>query len=313
MPNNAVSTKQLLLELDSVRARLEQAEDALRAIRSGEVDALVIPGVVDDQIFTLKGADQIYRILIENMSEGTLTMTAEGMIMYANRRFAEILKAPLEKVIGSMIHTWIAPDSRRMFHALLSKGVNENRREELELAAGNGTKVPVHLSLSNPFINDMADFFCMLVTDLTEINQRKKAEAQWQSSAQYNRSLIEASLDPLVMISANGKITDANTATEQVTGVDRARLIGSDFADYFTDPEKAREGSSGYSNKVSSPITRWVFAMYRARSRTCSITPVCTVTPMAPCLAYCRCARHHRAQAGGDRGGAGTQQTDSGI
>jgi PAS domain S-box-containing protein len=178
--NNPVSRQQLLLELDSVRARLEEAEDSLRAIRSGEVDALVVSGVGGDQIFTLKGADQIYRILIENMSEGTLTMTAEGMIMYANRRFAEILKAPLEKVIGSMIHTWIAPDSQPMFQTLLRKGVNENRREELDLAAGNGTKVPVHLSLSNPLINDMADFFCMLVTDLTEINRRKMAEAESQ-------------------------------------------------------------------------------------------------------------------------------------
>ena len=58
----------------------------------------------------------------------------------------------------------------------------------------------------------------------------------------YARSLIEASLDPLVTISAEGKITDVNTATEKVTGVSRGRLIGSDFADYFTDPQKAREG-----------------------------------------------------------------------
>ena len=63
-----------------------------------------------------------------------------------------------------------------------------------------------------------------------------------QAASQYARSLIEASLDPLVTISAEGKITDVNTATEQVTGVSRDNLIGSDFADYFTDPEKARAG-----------------------------------------------------------------------
>jgi len=63
-----------------------------------------------------------------------------------------------------------------------------------------------------------------------------------QQLAQYSRSLLEASLDPLVTISAEGKITDVNTATEQVTGIDRTALIGSDFADYFTDPVFAREG-----------------------------------------------------------------------
>ncbi len=62
------------------------------------------------------------------------------------------------------------------------------------------------------------------------------------AASQYARSLIEASLDPLVTISAAGKITDVNIATEQVTGVGREKLIGSDFADYFTEPEKAREG-----------------------------------------------------------------------
>ena len=63
-----------------------------------------------------------------------------------------------------------------------------------------------------------------------------------RSVAQYSRSLIEASLDPLVTISAQGKITDVNTATEKVTGVARNELVGSDFADYFTDPDRAREG-----------------------------------------------------------------------
>ncbi|MFT6085251.1 MAG: PAS domain S-box-containing protein, partial [Glaciecola sp.] len=62
------------------------------------------------------------------------------------------------------------------------------------------------------------------------------------SQSQYSRSLIEASLDPLVTISPEGKITDVNTATEQVTGIERIELVGSDFANYFTDPVQAREG-----------------------------------------------------------------------
>jgi len=58
----------------------------------------------------------------------------------------------------------------------------------------------------------------------------------------YARSLIEASLDPLVTICADGKIMDVNRATELVTGVSREQLLGSDFSDYFTEPDKAREG-----------------------------------------------------------------------
>lgn len=69
--------------------------------------------------------------------------------------------------------------------------------------------------------------------------QRRKTELK---VAQYSRSLLEASLDPLVTISSEGKISDVNTATEKVTGLGRAALVGSDFADYFTDPVQAREG-----------------------------------------------------------------------
>ncbi len=72
--------------------------------------------------------------------------------------------------------------------------------------------------------------------------ERKKTEETVRAASVYTRNLIEASLDPLVTISSEGKITDVNKATELVTGADRADLIGSDFSNYFTDPAKAREG-----------------------------------------------------------------------
>ncbi len=75
-----------------------------------------------------------------------------------------------------------------------------------------------------------------------DITERKKAEEALKLASAYNRSLIEASLDPLVTIAPDGKITDVNTATEAVTGYSREKLIGTDFSDYFTDPAKAREG-----------------------------------------------------------------------
>jgi PAS domain S-box-containing protein len=75
-----------------------------------------------------------------------------------------------------------------------------------------------------------------------EIEERKRAEEELRTASAYNRSLIEASLDPLVTISAEGKITDVNTATQRATGCSRSELIGTDFANYFTDTEKARIG-----------------------------------------------------------------------
>lgn len=75
-----------------------------------------------------------------------------------------------------------------------------------------------------------------------DISEKKQAEVQLKQASQYARSLIESSLDPLVTISGDGKITDVNEATIKVTGVSREKLIGTDFSNYFTEPEKAREG-----------------------------------------------------------------------
>ena len=91
-------------------------------------------------------------------------------------------------------------------------------------------------------IKDKTGMACFRAGIIRDITERKKAEEALRLSNIYNRSLIEASLDPLVTIGHDGKITDVNTATEQVTGYSRDELIGTDFSDYFTEPEKARKG-----------------------------------------------------------------------
>jgi PAS domain S-box-containing protein len=75
-----------------------------------------------------------------------------------------------------------------------------------------------------------------------DITERKRLEEELRARQAYTRSLIESSLDPLVTIAPDGRITDVNQATEEVTGVDREQLVGSDFCEYFTEPEKARAG-----------------------------------------------------------------------
>src|SRR5512138_744077 len=109
-------------ENQQLRARLEEAEETLRAIRSGEVDALVVSTPDGERLFTLQGADHSYRALVERMNEGALTLTSDGMILYANQRFAAMLKAPLEKVIGSQVEEWIAADSLVALRRALETG-----------------------------------------------------------------------------------------------------------------------------------------------------------------------------------------------
>ncbi|MBZ5702562.1 MAG: PAS domain S-box protein [Acidobacteriia bacterium] len=91
-------------------------------------------------------------------------------------------------------------------------------------------------------VRDASGQIARLHGTVQDITERKRAEEALRKASNYTRSLIEASLDPLVTINREGQITDVNEATERATGVPRERLIGSDFCDYFTEPEKAREG-----------------------------------------------------------------------
>lgn len=180
MAHKPATRQWLLAENDHLRVRLAQAEEALREMRSGEVDALFVAGVDGTQLFTLKDADQSFRVLVEEMSEGALTMTALGVIVYANRRLAGMLKAPLEKVIGSAVRTWIAPGSEPILQSLLEKGAGDERRGELSFAASDGTMMPVYLSVSNLPIEGRPDAYCLVAVDLTE---RKRIEDQMHQMA----------------------------------------------------------------------------------------------------------------------------------
>ena len=86
--------QELLAENAELKRRLAEAEETLEALRTGAVDALVVSSPAGDQVFTLKGADQTYRHLIENINEGAATLTAGGDILYANHKLAEILAFP---------------------------------------------------------------------------------------------------------------------------------------------------------------------------------------------------------------------------
>jgi PAS domain S-box-containing protein len=157
----------LAAENAELRTRLEEAEETLRAIRSGEVDALVVSGPQGEQIYTLKSADYTYRILLETLNEGTLTLTTEGDILYCNRRFAEMIKKPLEKVIASSIRSHVPAADLANFDSLYKKAVMERASGESQLLTGEGKPLPVYLSVK-PFEIEGVPAVGMVVMDLAK-------------------------------------------------------------------------------------------------------------------------------------------------
>ncbi|WP_295456629.1 bifunctional diguanylate cyclase/phosphodiesterase [uncultured Thiodictyon sp.] len=207
----------LAAENEALRARLAEAEETLRAIRNGEVDALVVSGSDGDHVFTLQGADYPYRVLVEEMSEGAIILTAEGVIFYANRRLAEMLKTPLEQVIGSACDRWIAPADAAPFRALLNRTSAPSRqRMELTLRASDGTNVPCYLSVSCLLIGEVLGSFCVVATDLTE---QKRSEAIL-AAEKLARLILDQTAEAIVVCDNASRIIRASAVAYRLCGED---------------------------------------------------------------------------------------------
>ncbi|MGB5156246.1 sigma 54-interacting transcriptional regulator [Desulfobacterium sp. N47] len=170
--------QQLLDELQELKSRMMEAEEALRAIRNGEVDALVVSTEIGDQVFTLTGAEYPYRIMLETMNEGAVTLAADGTILYCNQRFADIVKESLEKVSGSSINQYISSTDLQLFETLVKQGLKKNNKVELALQAGGENSIPVLLSVSALRNSNISGVVCIVITDLTEQKRNEEILAE---------------------------------------------------------------------------------------------------------------------------------------
>jgi PAS domain S-box-containing protein len=160
------------LSVRQLRSRLAEAEETLRAIRDGAVDAFVVRTHRGDQVFALQGADHPYRVLVEQMEEGAATLSTDGTILYANRCLAAMLRTALERLLGASIHACFNPADQPAVRALLERGRTSAQRAEATVCAADGTSVPVALA-ANPVRTDGVEAVCLILTDLTN---RKQAE-----------------------------------------------------------------------------------------------------------------------------------------
>jgi PAS domain S-box-containing protein len=183
--------KALLVEqgvVADLRARLREAEETLDAIRYGKVDAVLVKEADSSKIFTLVNADRPYRFLIEQMKEGAVTLSEQGVILYANRRLGELLGTALEKIVGSNIKRYFSADDIEKFeHLLRAKGA-EPSRAKFTVQQPQGSSIPVYISVADIISEDGdARLIGGVITDLSEqhamearLSQAQKMEAVGQ-------------------------------------------------------------------------------------------------------------------------------------
>jgi two-component system phosphate regulon sensor histidine kinase PhoR len=163
--------KSLEQELAVAKDKLDEATDTIEAIRTGEIDALVIKGNDRHQIYTLKSADQTYRIFIEQMTQGAITINKDGVILYSNSQFATLIDQPLEKVIGQSFYQCVLKSDLRLCEELISSAwENILTKGELRLASTAEDEIPVLLSLKTLDLDEGISL-SIIITDLS--NQKK--------------------------------------------------------------------------------------------------------------------------------------------
>src|SRR6266849_7443466 len=195
-----------IAELES---RLADAEAMLRAIGEGEVDARVVSG----RVFTLEGADHPYRVLVEAMHEGTVTLDPDGLILYANQQFASMMKMGVDGVLGSGFFRFLGADQQEMFSALLKASELMHTRGELNLRGADGTLVPAQISWSRLDAGDMQNV-CAVITDLTE---QRRSEGIVKEE-QLSRLILDQAAEAIVVINAQGTILRASDSASRLAG-----------------------------------------------------------------------------------------------
>jgi len=148
---------------EQLRRRLQEAEDTINAIRDGHVEALVVRAPEGEEIYTLRSADQPYRLMVEQMREGALTLSADGTILYCNQRFAEMMARPAERIAGQAFGEFLHADDLPTLHRLL---IAKSYRAEVQLKTVAGTLNPAQLSSITLDIDGVRTI-AVVVTDLT--------------------------------------------------------------------------------------------------------------------------------------------------
>jgi two-component system phosphate regulon sensor histidine kinase PhoR len=158
--------EQLIIENKELHSRLVETEGTLLAIQSGEVDAIVVSGAKGEQVYSLSSAETPYRTFIEEMNEGAITLSREGIIIYCNQRFAELVHEPIERVIGSYFNRFIVPNDKSKFDKLLAHETH-NKNNNLTISLINSLYLKLSFQLLPAYLQ--GDYCILVATDITEI------------------------------------------------------------------------------------------------------------------------------------------------
>jgi len=173
MAKKIKTPQQVSDETVNLKSRLEETEETLRAIRQYMVDAFVVTRSNGVQVVTLSNAEFLYRMMVESMNEGAVTLIPDGTIFYCNTRFSEMVHMDPEKLIGIRFQDLILPEEQKTFDTLFTQAVRHGTRGEFSLKTSNGNSIPVQLSIYE-LEGDTMGGISIIATDISEQAQAEE-------------------------------------------------------------------------------------------------------------------------------------------
>ncbi len=165
---------QLLKENQSLQLRLAEAEETLSAIQNGEVDALIISRPEGAQVFSLKGTDYAYRVMVETMQEGAAFLAGTGQIFYGNQQLATLLQIPMEKLIGTLFLDYVTIQDRAVVaECLKNLNVHHKNRDEIMLKTSKGQPLTALISWNQIELEGMPGL-SVVITDISVLKQAEQ-------------------------------------------------------------------------------------------------------------------------------------------
>ena len=266
-----------LRELEALRQALAEARETLEAIRSGEVDALVVRQGEVNRVFTLEGADHVYRQFVEEMNQGAVTLGQDSIMLYANQRFGQLVQRDPSQLAGRGFETLVAPASLEAWRSLSRLAPTARASAELMLARPDGTELTALVAASSPRATDTAALI-LVVTDLTEqlrferiveaekeartseanlraeIRERQRIEKErmelldrLQTERTLKESIIESSEDAIIAKTLDGIILSWNQGAQRMFGYTEAEMVGVSILTLIP-PERREEEDTVLAN-----------------------------------------------------------------
>jgi PAS domain S-box-containing protein len=243
-PMTSEDIRQLLKERTELKNENRELRETLDAIRSGEVDAIVVMKEGRQKIYTLENTDSPYRMLIENIPEGALTLSREGIVLFSNTTFAEMSRQPLEKILGTSFADHFTPKDRKGIRALIEEAVEAPAKGQFRLCEDT-MAIPVQVSAS-PLDPASDGKIGIVVTGRSEDEERIRLQAR----------MLDSVADAVITTDPDGRIIYLNHAGGKLFGWKPGKAIGRDIFE-FIDPKRPIAGDPPDRKTDFSDIMTW--------------------------------------------------------